>query len=114
MIFYDIENWYWVVAGDESRVWSSATRAWFDADDPAYLAWLEAGGVPTRIASRAELCGVVNAPLIERIEALERKQARPLRDIALGLTPPEGEPTPQARLQEIEQEIETLRAQMLY
>lgn len=113
MMFYDVSDWYWIVADDVSQAWSSAARAWLEADDPAYLAWLEAGGEPTRIASWAGLCGVVNAPVIAAIEALERKQARPMRDIALGLTPPEGEPTPQERLQAIEDEIAALRAWLL-
>lgn len=113
MIFYDIASWYWIVEGDETRVWSSATRDYLDADDPVYLAWRDAGGVPTRIASWSGLCGVINAPIVAEIEALERKQARPLRDIALGLTPPDGEPTPQERLQALEDEIASLRAGLL-
>lgn len=30
MIFYDPKDWYWIVAGDETRAWSSAARGYVD------------------------------------------------------------------------------------
>lgn len=58
-MMYSPDNWYWIVAGDETRVWSSAASAYVPADDVTYQAWREAGGIPTRIASEPELAGVL-------------------------------------------------------
>lgn len=58
---YNPANWYWLVGGDQSRVWSSAAAAYVPADDATYEAWLGAGNLPTRIASEAELQEVLAA-----------------------------------------------------
>lgn len=51
MIIYTPQNWYWIVAGDESRFWSSATGSWVQ-DLP------EGAGV-TPIGTEAELSDVL-------------------------------------------------------
>lgn len=56
---YDVRDHYWIVAGDETRRWSSATRTYVAADDPAHLARLALVGFDTRIASEAELWDVL-------------------------------------------------------
>src|SRR5690606_29704060 len=56
---YTPTDWYWIVGEDEAEVWSSLTVAYVAADDPAYLAWLELGGIATRIGSEAELADVL-------------------------------------------------------
>lgn len=56
---FNIQNWYWIVGGDDSRVWSSASRAFVSASDQTYAMWLAAGSFPTRIASMAELNDVL-------------------------------------------------------
>ncbi|MER9170904.1 hypothetical protein NKI12_26835 [Mesorhizobium australicum] len=53
MIQYDPFNWFWIVGGDESRCWSSATRAYVDT--------LPADAGVTRIASEDELADVLAA-----------------------------------------------------
>lgn len=58
--FYNPADHYWIVAGDDSQAYSSARAAFVPADDAGYVAWLEFG-VPTRIASFAELEGVLRA-----------------------------------------------------
>jgi hypothetical protein len=55
MKIYNPANWYWFVAGDETRVFSSAVGNYVSADDPAFLAWKADGNTPTRIVSEAEL-----------------------------------------------------------
>lgn len=60
-MIYDPSDWYWIVAGDESRVWSSARAAYVPTDDPAVQGWRARGGVATRIASEAELREVLRA-----------------------------------------------------
>jgi hypothetical protein len=52
-----IDDHYWIVAGDDSRLWSSARGAYVAAADATYAAWRASGGVASRIASAAELQG---------------------------------------------------------
>jgi hypothetical protein len=59
MMPYDPRAWFWVVADDETRAFSSAASAYVDAKDEAYQAWLAKGGLPTKIASEAELWEVL-------------------------------------------------------
>lgn len=110
---FDLSAWYWCVAGDESRVWSSAASAWAPIDDAAYVAWLEEGGVTNLIRSEDELCDVLNGPIIAAIETIELKQARPLRELSLGIAPAEGAPSHEARLAALDAEISALRATLL-
>jgi len=58
---YNPKNWFWIVAGDEQRLFASATGDYVAPTAPAYLAFIAAGGFATRIASEAEL-GAVLAP----------------------------------------------------
>jgi len=62
MNFYNPANWYWIVAGSTTQVFSSAVGDYVPVDNATYLAWLAAGNQPTRIVSEAEL-GDVLAPL---------------------------------------------------
>jgi hypothetical protein len=55
MKLYNPSNWYWIVAGNEAQVFSSATGNYVPATDPTYLAWQADGGVPTRILNETEL-----------------------------------------------------------
>lgn len=52
---------YWIVAGDASRVWSSARAAYVAPDDGSYVAWMAADEdrFPTRISSEADLDAVL-------------------------------------------------------
>lgn len=61
MRHYDPADHYWIVAGDVSRLWSSGAATFVPAGDGTHLAWLAAGGHPTRIASEAELDAVLVA-----------------------------------------------------
>lgn len=56
---YDPMNWYWVVGGDETKVYSSRIGGYLPAGSPSYLAWLEEGNRATRIASEDELIAVL-------------------------------------------------------
>jgi hypothetical protein len=57
-IFYNAADWYWIVAGDASRVFSSKVGNYVSLDDAAYLAFA-ADYQPTRIASEDELLAVL-------------------------------------------------------
>lgn len=56
---YTPRNWYWIVAGDSSQVYSSKDAAYVQPSDAGFLAWLESGNKPTRIASETELWNVL-------------------------------------------------------
>jgi hypothetical protein len=55
MKVYTPANWYWIVAGNEAQVFSSATGNYVPANDATYLAWRADGTTPTRILNEAEL-----------------------------------------------------------
>jgi hypothetical protein len=52
---YNIENWYWIVAADPNRAYSSAVGNYVSIDDTTYQAWRDRGNQPTRINSEHEL-----------------------------------------------------------
>lgn len=58
---YEITNWYWIVGGDETKVFSSASGDYVSANNPAFVAWKADGTVPTQILNEDEL-GEVLAP----------------------------------------------------
>lgn len=54
------DNWYWIVGGDTTRVFSSAAAAYVPVNDATYAAWLkDTDHLPTAIASEAELWDVL-------------------------------------------------------
>lgn len=57
---FDPADWYWFVAGDETRAYASARKAFVDVGDAAFRAWSTAA-LPSRIASEAELRDVLAA-----------------------------------------------------
>lgn len=59
MYNYNPAAWFWIVGGDETQVYSSAKPGFVPATDAGYTAWLEEGGLPTRIASLDELRDVL-------------------------------------------------------
>lgn len=54
----DFSSWYWAVAGQTGKVWSSAAAGYVGITDPTYAAWIAAGNVATPIASTEELAAV--------------------------------------------------------
>lgn len=58
---YTPNDWYWIVAGDETRIYSSSKLAMLPATDSAYVSWLTSGAIPTRIDSMDSLNGVLTA-----------------------------------------------------
>ena len=58
---YNPSDWYWYVAGDETKAYSSATGDYVQPSNAAFAAWLERGNTPTRIVSEAELGEVLAA-----------------------------------------------------
>ncbi|BBE51145.1 hypothetical protein OYT1_ch1598 [Ferriphaselus amnicola] len=56
---YNASNHYWIVGGDESRLYSSARAKYVPADDELYKQWLNSGIPPTRIQSEEDLADVI-------------------------------------------------------
>lgn len=86
--------------------WSDGAPAYGDEasdDSRAFAAWLAAGNGPAPYAPTA---AEANAPILARIAALEARQARPIREHALGVA------GAKARVQAIDDDIAVLRAQI--
>ncbi|RWP88369.1 MAG: hypothetical protein EOR12_16795 [Mesorhizobium sp.] len=56
---YNPRDWYWIVAGDETQVWASAKAKYISTGWTGFNSWLNAGNVPSRIASEDELWEVL-------------------------------------------------------
>jgi hypothetical protein len=69
MKIYDPKDWYWIVAGNEAQVFSSATGNFVPANNATYLAWLADGTMPTRIASEIELGEVLADARVRPVRA---------------------------------------------
>lgn len=55
MYNYQPSNWYWVIGGSSTQVYSSASMSLVSLPNSTYAAWLAAGGVPTAIDTLANL-----------------------------------------------------------
>jgi hypothetical protein len=87
MIYYNPVDWYWIVNGDETQVYSSARSAKVAAVDATYQSWIEAGGTPTRIDTMDNLIEVLRAAnvppyhqvpsrtIVDRLEATGKLEA---------------------------------------
>jgi hypothetical protein len=52
-MMFNIENWFWIVGGDQSKVWSSVRVALVPVDDSQYFAFLAHGGGATSSGLRS-------------------------------------------------------------
>ena len=52
---YNPANWYWVVGGSTTQVYSSAEATYVAVTDTTYQAWLAEGNAPTQIDTDAHL-----------------------------------------------------------
>jgi hypothetical protein len=82
MISYNPRDWYWFVGGDETQAFSSATAAFVAAADATFVAWLAAGGVPTRIDTLANLREVLAQAGVPPFAPVTPLQARKALRIA--------------------------------
>lgn len=55
MNVFTAHNWYWIIGGDTSKVYSSATNTYVSANDATYLAWRSWGNSPPDIATEADI-----------------------------------------------------------
>lgn len=66
---FDLTNWYWFVAGDTTRVYSSALGNYVLPSNATYLAWLASGGVVTKIDTELNLGEVLSRGALRPIPA---------------------------------------------
>ncbi|NOG69825.1 hypothetical protein HJG45_05550 [Roseicella sp. DB1501] len=58
-MIYTPQDWYWVVAQETNRLYSSRAIGYVPLDDAAYSAWRARGNDATHIVSEAELQDVL-------------------------------------------------------
>ena len=58
-------NWYWIVGGSTTQVYSSAVGDFVPVADAAYQTWLAKGNQPTKIDTETNLGGAL-APYLQR------------------------------------------------
>jgi hypothetical protein len=58
---YNPFDWYWIVGGSATQVYSSkpAIRNYVPATDPSYVAWFSDGTLPTNIDTEENLGAVI-------------------------------------------------------
>lgn len=56
---HEIADNYWIVGGDAVRFWSSRRTAYVPADDLALRCWRSVGGVPSAVATEADLTAIL-------------------------------------------------------
>lgn len=54
-------NWYWIVGGSATQVYSSASGNYVPVSDATYQSWAAKGNSPTSIDSEASLGSVLSA-----------------------------------------------------
>lgn len=77
---YQVEDWYWIVAGDETKVFSSLSRSFVSIEDKKYLKFLEEGGFETWIDTIANLKDVINEPVKAQLKELDIRSIRAIRE----------------------------------
>jgi hypothetical protein len=66
---YTPSNWYWIVAGSTTQVWSSARLGHFPTSDETCRAWPSAGNVPASIDSPASPASVMFQQAVPALQA---------------------------------------------
>jgi len=95
---YDPSNWYWVVGGDEKKLWSSFAAKFVGKSDGAYLLWLNVYGAPSRIGTLEELGDVLGsqflqgAPATPNVVREKRRKLLSLASNAVNTLEDEGKP----------------------
>lgn len=56
---YNPNNWYWIVGGSTTQVFSSFEGKYVPINDSLYQSWLNAGNIPTLISTDGELTDVL-------------------------------------------------------
>lgn len=60
--FYNPANWYWYVAGDTSKAYSSKLGDYVLSSDTTLVSWIALGNAPTKINNETDLGQVLATP----------------------------------------------------
>ncbi len=84
----------------------------FANPQPALAGYQQIDDTDARVAAYNAVQAAVatNAPILAQIAAIEARQARALRENAIGTQPASGQPTALARLQQYDAQVAALRA----
>lgn len=109
MAKYNPADWYWIVAGDTTKVWSSKRSMYVPPADATYVEWLK-DAAPTRINAADELVEVLNnrwvqpvldagvsvvstsTPSLNGTYALDQKSQAAIASISTGISAGKGLP----------------------
>jgi len=80
MLNYNVKNWYWFVAGDETRIYSSVSSSYISPQESNLFAWIAKGGRITHINSANELVDILSANILSQLSALDTQIPRGLED----------------------------------
>lgn len=82
---FNVRDWFWQIADDATRFWSSKANAFVVATDAAYLAWSAFGNSPTKVPTVHVALGVV----VEQtglLDASDTTMHRIAEGVSLGTT----------------------------
>lgn len=106
---YNPEDWYWFIAGDRTKVFSSKQGKFVGLDDADYKAHIEQGLFTSTTNSAEDLCGVLNTEIDVEIEAVEASQLRSMRELMLDPSSTYAK----NKVKSIDDQIKVLRAKRL-
>jgi hypothetical protein len=66
---YNPKDWYWIVGGDETQVFSSLRGNYFPVADATYVAWKADGTKPSRTPDNAELAHILSVHGVQPVNA---------------------------------------------
>lgn len=69
MISYTPSDWYWYVAGDQTKAFSSKSGDYVQSNDVTFQSWLSAGGLPTNIDTEDNLAEVLANASVRPVNA---------------------------------------------
>lgn len=52
-------DWYWVVAGSDTQVYSSKRHEYVSVSDSQYVTWRATFGIPSHILTEAEMLSIL-------------------------------------------------------
>jgi hypothetical protein len=76
IITYIPSDWYWMIGGDQTQVFSSKRNALVPVSDASYQAWLSLGNTPTQIDTVASLHDVLAKAGVPPYAPVTPRQAR--------------------------------------
>jgi hypothetical protein len=87
---YNPKDWYWIVGGNETQVFSSLRGDYFPPTDPAYVEWASDGTKVSRIIDNTDLGRLLAMYAVRPVNAVVLdafKEAQAARYTPIDVTP---------------------------